>query len=99
MLTIITRVILEEGMEAEWDEVMSERLETARTSEGWVAGQILRPVDSPRRRVIVGVWESRQAWKSWHEDPAFGETRERLADLGADDGGAEWHETIYRTQR
>jgi heme-degrading monooxygenase HmoA len=95
MMTVITRVTLEQGTEPEWDEAMRDRMETARSVEGWISGQILMPLYSPNDRVIVGVWETRAAWESWHEDPTFRETRERLERIGADDGDTVWHEVVY----
>jgi len=99
MLTIITRVTLAEDMEADWDAVMRQRLETARSAEGWVSAQVLRPLDLPHERVIVGVWESRSAWEAWHDDPAFQQTRERLAGLGAGAGETAWHEAVYEARQ
>ena len=94
-MTVITRVALDEGTEPAWDEAMRERMQTAESVDGWVAGQILIPLDSPNERVIVGVWETRAAWEAWHNDATFQQTRDRLAELGADDGTTTWHETVY----
>ncbi len=60
MMTIVTHVELKPGTEGEWDQAMHERLRAAEDREGWVAGQLLRPVDKPHDRVIVGTWQSRQ---------------------------------------
>ena len=79
MMTIVTHVELKPGTESEWDRAMQERLHAAENREGWVAGQLLRPVDQPHQRVIVGTWRSREHWETWHRDPAFRETRTRLA--------------------
>ena len=68
MMTIVTHVELKPGAEREWDRTMRERLQAAEGRPGWVAGQLLRPVDKPQARVIVGTWESREAWEAWHHE-------------------------------
>ena len=85
MMTIVTHVELKPGTEREWDRTMRERLQAAEGRPGWVAGQLLRPVDKPQARVIVGTWESREAWEAWHRDAAFRETRARRRS-----GGTTW---------
>lgn len=96
MMTVITRVQLhDEDVVGEWDRAMKDRMSTAEGVDGWISGQVLEPVDAPHRRVIVGVWESRDHWKAWHDDPTFRSTRERLDSLGVDDGDTVWHEPIY----
>ena len=49
----------------------------------------------PGARLIVGLWEIRDAWKRWHEDPAFPDTTERLAGLETDPGTPAWHDIVY----
>lgn len=71
MLTVITRVKLAQGAEAEWDQAMRERLESTDGKPGWVRGQLLTPQDGRNGRVIVGTWESQADWKAWHEDETF----------------------------
>ena len=45
--------------------------------------------------MIVGLWESRNAWQQWHEDPAFRDTAERLKGLESDAGTPTWHRVVY----
>lgn len=94
MMTIVTHVRLKEGAEPEWDAAMRERLDAARNQPGWIGGQLAMPLDHLDRRVIVGTWETRAAWETWHADPTFAETRKRLD--GLEDGPPEhwWHEVI-----
>lgn len=99
MMTVITRVTLEQGTEPDWDAAMKDRMGTAESVEGWVAGQILIPLEALNERVIVGVWETRAAWEAWHNDPTFRETRERLSRIGADEGDTTWHEAVYDVRR
>ena len=94
MMTVVTHVELKPGTESEWDRTMHERLLAAEGREGWVAGQLLRPVDKPHQRVIVGTWRSRAHWETWHRDPAFRETRTRLDALEARPAQEWWHEVV-----
>lgn len=99
MMTVITRVQLDADQAEAWDEAMIRRMRTAESVDGWVSGQVLTPEAEPTRRVIVGVWETREHWKAWHEDPTFEETRADLDSMGVDDGDSVWHEPIYSAVR
>lgn len=94
MMTIVTHITLRQGAEPEWDAAMRERLAAATDKPGWVAGQLLMPLNKLNRRVVVGTWETRADWEAWHNDPAFTETRSRME--GLEDGEAEqwWHEVL-----
>ena len=94
MMTVITRVELRDGAQAEWDAAMHERLAAAQDQPGWIGGQLLRPLDQHSARVIVGTWASREDWVSWHDAEAFRETRQRLEGLQAGAGEMVWHEAI-----
>jgi heme-degrading monooxygenase HmoA len=94
MMTIVTHVELKPGAEGEWDRAMHERLRAAEERDGWVAGQLLRPIDKPHDRVIVGTWQSREAWEAWHRDATFRETRTRLDGLEARPARESWHEVV-----
>jgi heme-degrading monooxygenase HmoA len=94
MVTIVTHVELKPGTEGEWDGAMHERLRAAEHREGWIAGQLLRPVDKPHARVIIGTWQSRDHWAAWHRDPAFRETRQRLDGLEAGPAQEWWHDVV-----
>jgi heme-degrading monooxygenase HmoA len=99
MMTIVTHVTLREGKEPEWDAAMRERLASARQRPGWLAGQLLIPLDGLNRRVIIGTWQTRADWEAWHDDPAFKETRRRLEGLEAEPGRQEWHEVVEELRR
>jgi heme-degrading monooxygenase HmoA len=94
MVTIVTHVELKPGTEGEWDRAMHERLRAAEGRPGWVAGQLLRPVDKSHGRVIIGTWQSREAWEAWHRDAAFRETRKQLDGLEARPAQEWWHEVV-----
>ena len=76
------------------DEDQGRSGQTAEGRPGWVAGILLQPVDKPNARVIVGTWESRDAWAAWHRDAAFRETRTRLDRLEARTAQEWWHEVL-----
>jgi heme-degrading monooxygenase HmoA len=95
MEAVITRVVLSDGAESEWESVMRDRMTAAESSAGWIGGSILTPEDDPGARVIVGLWESRGNWQEWHEDPAFQDTAERLRGLESDAGTPTWHTVVY----
>ena len=94
MMTVITRLTLRDGAEQEWDTTMSDRMKAAEDQAGWIGGQLLKPVDEPVARVIVGTWESRERWEEWHHEEAFRETRERLEGLQAGPAEVTWHEAV-----
>lgn len=95
MVTVITRVVLRDSQGEEWDAAMRDRMQAAESFDGWIGGHVLKPLDSPLERVIVGLWESRGAWRSWHEHPDFLETRERLNEMTVSPGEPVWHEVVY----
>ena len=90
MMTVITETTLEAGQEAEWDQAFQERLAAARQQPGWIGVQLLIPVDDPDRRVVVGTWESREAWEAWHQTDTFQRTRQRMNEADRADGRERW---------
>jgi heme-degrading monooxygenase HmoA len=94
MLTVITRLTLRDGAEEEWDTTMNDRMKAAESRPGWIGGQLLKPLDEPSVRVIVGTWEMRSHWEDWHDDEAFRETRQRLEGLQAGPAEVTWHEAV-----
>jgi heme-degrading monooxygenase HmoA len=94
MMTIVTRVRLRSGSTDQWDQAMHDRVAAARDAEGWVSTQLLKGVDEPLERAIVGVWNSREDWAAWHDDETFRDTREQLK--GVEDGPQEsvWFEVV-----
>jgi heme-degrading monooxygenase HmoA len=95
MESVITRVVLNNGSAPDWEAVMRDRMTAAETSPGWIGGSILTPEGDADARVIVGLWESRDSWQQWHEDPAFRDTAERLNGLERDAGKPTWHQVVY----
>ena len=94
MMTIVTHVTLRESAEPEWDAAMRERLQAATDKPGWMAGQLMMPLDHLNRRVIVGTWQTRADWEAWHQDPAFAQTRQRLEGLEDRPSEQWWHEVL-----
>jgi heme-degrading monooxygenase HmoA len=99
MMTIVTHVHLKEGAGPEWDTAMRTRLSAAKKRPGWVGGQLLRPADKPDRRVIVGTWRSRRDWETWHQDPKFAETRQRIAGLEDEPAEHWWHAVVLDVRK
>jgi heme-degrading monooxygenase HmoA len=95
MEAVMTRVVLEEGAQSDWEATMRERMTAAESSDGWIGGSILSPETESNVRVILGLWDARSDWERWHDDPAFRETAERLKGLERDAGTATWHDVVY----
>jgi heme-degrading monooxygenase HmoA len=98
MMTIVTHVTLKVGSEPEWDAAMRARLEAAKGQAGWMGGQLLMPLDKLNRRVIIGTWQTRADWETWHADEAFAETRKRLEGLEEGPNEEWWHEVIVHAR-
>jgi heme-degrading monooxygenase HmoA len=99
-MTVITNVALrDEAAAQEWDAAMHERLNAARSQPGWIGGQLLKALNDRTLRTIVGTWESRERWETWHHEPAFRETRELLEGLQARPSESSWYEILddYRS--
>jgi len=94
MVTIVTEVELKQGSEVRWDQLMRERMATVKARAGWIGGQLLQPDDDPRRRVIVGTWQTRDDWKEWHADPTFKKTRAELDQLVNGPEHHSWHDVV-----
>jgi heme-degrading monooxygenase HmoA len=99
MMTVVTHVVLKQGVEPEWDAAMRKRLDAAREQAGWICGQLLMPLDGLHRRLIVGTWQTRADWEAWHGDPQFAETRRRLEGLESQPSETWWHEVIAEARR
>jgi heme-degrading monooxygenase HmoA len=99
MESVITRVSVNEGAESDWEAVMRDRMTAAESIRGWIGGSILAPEDDTGARLILGLWETRAAWKEWHEAPAFRATAERLQGLERDAGEASWNDVVYAAGR
>jgi heme-degrading monooxygenase HmoA len=94
MMTIVTHVTLRQGSEPDWDAAMRARLAAVKGQPGWIGMQLLIPADAIHKRVIVGTWQTRAHWETWHRDPAFAETRARLEGLEAQPRQEWWHEVM-----
>jgi heme-degrading monooxygenase HmoA len=99
MVTVVTRVRIKDGHEAEWDEVFAKRIEAARDQRGFELVQLCQPDGDLSDRVILGTWQTHEDWKSWHDDPAFLETREELEEIDQESGGSQWYEVVVEERR
>ena len=98
MVTVVTRVRIKDGREAEWDEVFSQRVRSAREQPGFVFVQLCQPEGSRSERVVVGTWETRGNWEAWHHDAAFLETRKQLEEAGDEQQSSEWWEVVVEAR-
>jgi heme-degrading monooxygenase HmoA len=99
MVTVVTRVRIKDGREAEWDEVFARRVHAAREQQGFEIVQLCRPDDTPRERVIVGTWQTHDDWQAWHDDPAFLETRAELEEIDQESTDSRWYEVVVEERR
>jgi heme-degrading monooxygenase HmoA len=95
MESVITRVVVNEGAESDWEAVMRDRMTAAESFPGWIGGSILAPEEDRSARLILGLWETRADWQRWHDAPAFRETADRLQGLERDTGTPTWHDVAY----
>src|SRR4051812_22082713 len=94
MLTVVTTVTLKDEAGTRWDRAMHERVRGASERDGWVSVQVLREVDEPRRRAIIGTWQSREQWHEWHDDETFRATRAELAGLEDGPSTTVWYDVV-----
>src|SRR5918911_894415 len=94
METIVTHVRIRSGGEDAWDAAFRERVAAAREQPGFVAVQLCRPLDAPDERVVIGTWETREAWAAWHETPEFRRTREELEEADPERRREWWHDVL-----
>jgi heme-degrading monooxygenase HmoA len=89
-MTVITETIVREGQEDAWDRAYHQRAAEARSQPGWIALQLLIPIDEPRKRVVFGTWQDRDAWETWHATDGFQRTREQLNAATESEGEERW---------
>ena len=97
MKTVITETTVKAGQEAAWDGAYRERLEDARRQPGFVGMELLTPEGGANRRLVVGTWQSKDAWSAWHQTETFRQTRERMNAATADDGTPRWYDVETET--
>lgn len=94
MMTVITETSVQPGQESAWDQVFKARSEDATGQPGWVATQLLIPVDDRQKRIVVGTWQDRESWERWHTTKSFQRTRDQLNGVTTDDGHERWYEVV-----
>jgi heme-degrading monooxygenase HmoA len=99
MVTVVTRVRIRSGQEAEWDRAFTERVHAAREQHGFELVQLCSPQTAPSERVIVGTWQTRDDWKAWHDNEAFQETRRRLEEVDEEQESSDWYEFVVEERR
>jgi heme-degrading monooxygenase HmoA len=94
MMTVVTTMTLKDEAGSQWDRAMHERVRGASGMDGWVAVQLLSDIDEPRRRAIIGTWQSREHWAAWHDDETFQATRAELAGLQDGPSNTVWYDVV-----
>jgi heme-degrading monooxygenase HmoA len=94
MMTIVSRVQVEEGREPAWDEAFRKRAAAARDQPGFVSLQLGIPVDELSQRVVIGTWQTRADWEAWHATEPFQNTRAELDEPEAKTLYEGWYEII-----
>lgn len=92
MYTVITETTLKPGEEQQWDAAFEERAKAVRNQPGWIDLQLLIPEGESNKRVVVGTWESREAWERWHQAQEFKQTRSELDEATVNDGRPTWYQ-------
>ncbi len=94
MMTVVTEIEITSGQEPRWDAAFRDRLEDAPNQPGWVAIQLVIPLDAANKRVVIGTWESRADWEAWHNTDVFKSTRDRLNEVEQTSSEEAWYEVI-----
>jgi heme-degrading monooxygenase HmoA len=99
MMTIVTHVTIEPGKEPGWDAAFRERVAAAKQQPGWVSVQLCMPAQALNKRVVIGTWETRAAWETWHATEAFQTTREQMEGVESAARAEWWHEVTLEEHR
>jgi len=99
MMTIVTHLRIKEGHEPAWDAAMRDRIAAAKQHPGFVAVQLCIPAEAMNERLIIGTWETRSDWESWHSTAEFQETRARLEEPDSKTRREWWHEVVLAEHR
>ena len=94
MMTIVSRVQVEDGREPAWDEAFRKRAAAVREQPGFVSLQLGIPVDELSQRVVIGTWQTRADWEAWHATEPFQNTRVELDEPAAKTLYEGWYEII-----
>src|SRR5581483_1458613 len=99
MMTIVTHVSINPGLEPAWDAAWRERIEAARQQPGWIAVQLCIPASAVNERLVIGTWETRADWEAWHASDAFQKTRQRMEQIETETRNEWWHEVLVEERR
>ena len=98
MMTVITETTISADRQSQWDQAFHERLADAREQQGWIAVQLLVPIDAPNKRVVIGTWESQEAWEAWHRTETFQRTRQAMDAVSEGGGEERWFRVVEHAQ-
>jgi len=48
---------------------------------GYISGETLRSMDSPEELIVIGTWQSKEAWDKWASSKERSEVQERIDSL------------------
>lgn len=92
MRTVITETTVTPGHEKDWDDAFQNRAKAAANQPGLIGMSLLIPFEDKYKRVVIGIWESEEDWRRWHQTDAFKRTRETMDAATASDGLPRWHQ-------
>lgn len=92
MRAVITETTVKSGQQKTWDNAFQERSKAAANQPGLIGMSLLIPFDDDRKRMVVGLWESEDDWRNWHQTDAFQRTRDSLDAATESEGQPRWHQ-------
>ena len=76
----INAIEVAEGMGEELEKRFSERIGEVEKKPGFIAYQLLRPVEGETRYFVYTKWESEEAFQGWVKSPEFSKGHARAAE-------------------
>lgn len=77
-IKIIVKRTVPKNKEADLLPLLLELRTKAMTQPGYISGETLRGVDSPEEFLVIGTWQSAEAWKSWEKSGPRAEIQDRI---------------------
>ena len=76
MIRVLIERRIVEGLEAPYEEAVTEMMQAIVQAPGFLSGESLRDIDRPQHHYILSAWQSRAAWDRW----LFSHARRRALD-------------------
>jgi heme-degrading monooxygenase HmoA len=77
---IIDRKV-KKGKESELFDLLKELRSRAISTKGYISGQTLRALSDRHNYIVVGTWQSTDAWKNWEKNPERKKVQTRIETL------------------